>query len=323
MTGGAGFIGSHLVELLARDYSVRVVDNFSTGRRENLAFLEHHPHVEIVEGDIADANGAKEWCQGVDTVFHLAVSCLRTSIRQPLASHDVNAGGTLHLCLAALDQNVRRFVYVSSSEVYGSAQVVPMREDHPLEPITVYGAAKLAGELYALACHRTYGLPVVIVRPFNTYGPREPWMGTRAEVILRFVLLFLQGRPPVIFGDGYQTRDFTFVTDTARGILLASQCDLLVGQAVNIASGRETRIRELVNQIAVEMGGDTKFLNAASRPGDVRRHLADVSRARNLLDFKPEFDLADGLRATVAWFRQHQDDCLSDRVQAEAAAANW
>jgi UDP-glucose 4-epimerase len=303
ITGGAGFIGSHLAERLAENNFVRIVDNFSTGSWENLASLRGSETVEIIEDDIRQAPAAHDWCAGIEVVFHLAVSCLRTSLGNPRASHNVNAGGTLNLCAAALERRVERFVYVSSSEVYGSAQSVPMTELHPLEPTTVYGAAKLAGEYYAKAFHRTYGLRAIIVRPFNTYGPREPWKGTRAEVIPRFILRMQARQAPVIFGDGTQTRDFTFVDDTVEGILRAAECEVLIGDAVNIATGRETSIRLVAEWIGKELGWDEPPLHAAPRPGDVTRHWADVSKARCLLGYVPRVDFRTGLRRTIDWFR--------------------
>jgi len=303
VTGAAGFIGSHLADRLAAESEVVLVDDFSIGRRENLSGIEGRPGVGIIEADITDRERMREVMRGVDVVFHLAISDLRTSIRHPWMSHDINAGGTLSLCLAALEHGVARFVYVSSSEVYGTAERVPMAEDHPLRPTTVYGASKLAGELYAQACHRTHGLPVTVVRPFNTYGPREPHEGMRAEVIPRFLLELKAGREPVVFGDGSQTRDFTFVEETVAGIVAAGECDALVGDVVNVARGREVSIAEIARLLAEQAGRpDARVRHADPRPGDVHRHYADISKARRLLGFDPRIDIREGLARTVAWF---------------------
>ena len=174
VTGAAGFIGSHLSERLAEANDLVLVDDYSVGPRSNLAALTDRANVRIVEADITDRKRMLELIDGIDVVFHLAISCLRTSLGNPELSHDINAGGTLSVCLAAREHRVKRLIYVSSSEIYGSAQTAPMDEQHPCNPTTVYGASKLAGELYALACWRSYGLPVSVIRPFNTYGPREP-----------------------------------------------------------------------------------------------------------------------------------------------------
>ena len=229
ITGAAGFIGSHLADRLAPSNELLLIDDFSIGSRENLQQLDGSANVRIVEADINDRAAMRELLAGIEVVFHLAISCLRTSLGQPWMSHDTNAGGTLSVCLAACEHRVERLLYVSSSEIYGSAETAPMTEEHPCRPTTVYGASKLAGELYASSCMRSYGLPVSIVRPFNTYGPREPYEGARAEVIPRFLLQLEAGRSPVIYGDGSQTRDFTFIDDTVTGLVLAGECDALVG----------------------------------------------------------------------------------------------
>jgi len=322
VTGAAGFIGSHLSERLAGDNELVLVDDFSVGSRQNLSELERMARVRIVEADVTDRARMRELSEGIDLVFHLAVSCLRTSLGVPERSHDVNAGGTLSVCLAAHESGVARLVYCSSSEIYGSAQTTPMTEAHPCAPTTVYGASKLAGEHYALACWRTYGLPVSVVRPFNTYGPREPYAGARAEVIPRFILQLLRGREPVIFGDGSQTRDFTYVDDTVTGLVRAAACDDLVGDVVNVAYGREISIARIAELVAGQLGrDDVRARHAAARPGDVDRHYADVSRAKRLLGYEPTVDFESGLARTIEWF---QSRGIVDQVEDDAAAQpNW
>jgi UDP-glucose 4-epimerase len=264
----------------------------------------------------------EELFAGADLVFHLAISCLRTSLANPELSHDVNAGGSLAVVLAARSAGVRRLVYVSSSEVYGTAETVPMPETHPLRPTTVYGASKLAGELYALAQWRTWGLPVCVVRPFNTYGPREPYAGSRAEVIPRFALRLLAGEPPVLQGDGLQTRDFTYVEDTVEGILRAAACDALVGDAVNLGRGAEVPIARVAELLAALVGRpDLLPLRAPARPGDVRRHCADIAKARRLLAYEPRVDLEAGLARTLAWLRA--EGPIAHAEAAAAGAPNW
>ena len=306
ITGAAGFIGSQLADRLAPDNELLLIDDFSVGPRENLAQLSDRANARVVEADICDAERMRELLRGIEVVFHLAISCLRTSLKQPWMSHDTNAGGTLSVCLAAQERGIERLVYVSSSEVYGTAETVPMSEDHPCRPTTVYGASKLAGEHYALSCMRTYGLPVSVVRPCNTYGPREPYQGARAEVIPRFFLQLRAGRPPVIYGDGSQTRDFTYVDDTVTGLVLAAECDELVGDVVNVACGREASISEIADLLRELMGAEQLAVEHADpRPADVMRHFADTAKARALFGFVPKTDLRTGLGRTIEWFDQY------------------
>ncbi len=322
ITGAAGFIGSHLSDRLSQNNELLLIDDFSVGMRENLALVADLPTVRVVKADITDRKQVLELTAGIDVVFHLAISCLRTSINQPIMSHDINAGGTLNMCLAARQHGVKRLIYVSSSEVYGSAETVPMSEAHPCRPTTVYGASKLAGELYALAFWRTHGLPVSVVRPFNTYGPREPYAGARAEVIPRFVLQLAAGRPPVIYGDGTQTRDFTFVDDTVTGLIQAAECDQLVGDVVNIAFGKELSIGRIAELLASLTGSaPSPVVHAEPRPGDVRRHYADVRKAKRLFAFDPKTNIQAGLARTIEWFQTHD---IARRVEADAAGTpNW
>ncbi len=304
VTGGAGFIGSHLVDALYKNNHVVILDNFSSGKKENISHLEKNPNVEIITGDIRDKALVCKVTKSIDIVYHLAVQCLRVSIKDPESNHEVNATGTLNLCMACLENSVKRFVYISSSEIYGTAVEVPMDETHPCEPMTVYGASKLAGEVYSLAYNRTYGLNSIVVRPFNTYGPREHLEGAYGEVIPKFVLRVLNNEPPVIFGDGAQTRDFTYVTDTVTGIIMASECDTMVGQTVNIASGRETSINQLSGII-------TRILNRENlrpvyekdRPGDVKRHLSDISKAEKTFHYTPRINIEHGLQHYIDWFK--------------------
>jgi len=303
VTGGAGFIGSHLVDLLAsQDNSVIVLDNFTSGKMENLEHLGGK--VTIIRGDVRDKALMTDISKRIDIAYHLAVQCLRVSIKNPEINHEVNATGSLNLCMAALENRVRRFVYVSSSEVYGTALTAPMSENHPLEPTTVYGASKAAGEFYALAYHRTYGLESMVVRPFNTYGPRSHLEGAYGEVIPRFVLRYLCNTPPVIFGDGTQTRDFTYVSDTVKGIVAASESDRMIGQSVNVARGREISINDLAGIIAAKLGKtDIRPVHEAGRPGDVMRHYADVRKAKEMFGYSANIDIEDGIGRYIEWFK--------------------
>jgi UDP-glucose 4-epimerase len=211
--------------------------------------------------------------------------------------------------MASQKNNIKRFIYISSSEVYGTAKDVPMSEDHPLEPTTVYGASKLAGELYTLAYYRTYGLRSMIIRPFNTYGPRAHFEGLYGEVIPKFILRVFSDMPPLIFGDGTQTRDFTYISDTVKGIIMASECDAIIGQTVNIARGQEISINELAAIIMRTLGKESlKPRYEQKRPGDVMRHYADVSKAERQFGFKPEIDIEKGIRLYANWFKSNNYD---------------
>jgi len=301
VTGGAGFIGSELVRQLAeQNADVLVVDNLVNGRRENVEGLGRG--VRLVVRDVRDADGMREILKDVNLVFHLACLGVRHSIHSPRENHDVNATGTLTVLALARECGVTRFVYVSSSEVYGTARCVPMTEEHPTFPKTVYGASKLAGECYSRAYHDSYGYPTVVIRPFNTYGPRCHHEGDSGEVIPKFLLRCLAGRPMVIFGDGAQTRDFTYVSDTARGILLAGTSDDAVGRTINLGSGHELSINDLAIEVARVAGKEPAVEKIAPRPGDVLRLFADVSAAERLCGYQPAVSLPDGLLRLKHWY---------------------
>lgn len=301
VTGGAGFIGSHLVEDLAGRNEVAVLDNFSSGSLENLTGVRSQ--IRIIRGDITNPDDVEAAVQTAEVIFHLAVDCLRASIMDPLKSQLVNDRGTINLLASAREHAIERFIYVSSSEVYGTAQQVPMTEDHPLRPSTPYAAAKLAGEAYTLSFHRTYGLPGIVVRPFNAYGPRAHLAGPSGEVIPKFVVRAMAGKPLNVFGDGLQTRDYTWVEDVARGIRLAAECDDLLGDCVNIARGQEVRILDLARSVQRILGTTVPIEHHPSRPGDVRRHLAGVLRSRRLFGFVASVDIEEGLERYVNWLK--------------------
>ena len=324
VTGGAGFIGSHLVDqLVTRRNKVIVIDDFSTGKWDNIDRHRMNSHVLIQQADVRDLDTMIRLLEDVDVVFHLAVACLRVSLNDPKAVHEINATGTLTMCQAALKNNVSRFIYVSSSEAYGSAIYVPMDEGHPLNPTTVYGASKAAGELYALAYWQTYGLPVIVVRPFNNYGPREPSEGKRAEVIPKFVMRAMAGSPPVIFGTGTQTRDFTWVEDTARGIILAAECNALIGDRVNLARGQEVSIGQICRLVLEKLDRQDlePIILQDGRPGDVQRHFADIGKAQRLMDFAPTIDIDQGIDRYIRWVKA-QNPNLKSWMQQEAVQ-NW
>jgi UDP-glucose 4-epimerase len=323
VTGGAGFIGSHLTDaLVERGCEVVVLDNFSSGRPENLTAAVSRGRVRIVEGSILDRDALAAAMAGCTHVFHLAVECVRRSLGAPIANHDTNATGTLYVLEAARRENVRRFVFCSSSEVYGNCGVEWLVEASTVcAPVTVYGAAKLAGEHYTQAYVQTYGLPAAIVRPFNAYGPREHERGDLAEVIPRFVIRALNGLPPVIFGSGANGRDFTYVTEIAQGILAAAECDAMIGRVANIAYGRMITISEVARAVTAACGRpDLEAVHIDERPGDVRALQADTAVARRLFGYRAETEFRAGLERYVQWFRAHHDDVAS---LVEADPVNW
>jgi UDP-glucose 4-epimerase len=319
VTGGAGFIGSHLVDRLASTNQVTVLDDFSVGDEQNLT--RSRRRIKVLRADVRDPASVRVAIKGADVVFHLAVVCLRATIGEPLSGHLVNDFGTLNLLMAARESNVERFVYVSSSEVYGSAVRAPMDEDHPLNPMTPYAASKLAGEAYALSFHRTYGLPAMVVRPFNAYGPREHLDGPSGEVIPRFVAWAMGGRPLVVFGDGLQTRDFTWVTDTVRGIVLAAECDELIGGRVNIARGQEVSVLRVAHLVQEIVGRRVSIQHLAERPGDVRRHFSGVKRAQELLGFSARVGIEEGIASYIDWARTMREQGLGGANGVEVW--NW
>jgi UDP-glucose 4-epimerase len=320
VTGGAGFIGSHLVDAL-KGCRVFVLDDLSTGKVDNLAHLADNPAVTLVRGDIRDRRTVGDLMRRVQVVFHLACRGVRHSIGHPEENHEVNATGTLVLLEAARAARVERFIHVSSSEVYGTARTVPMDEMHPCFAETAYGAAKLAGESYSRAYHQTYRLPTTVVRPFNNFGPRSHFEGDCGEVIPRFAVWALNGIAPSIFGDGNQTRDFIYVADTAYWLCRVAESDRLIGETINLGTGRETSVRELAAVVCEETGQtglQPKYL--PPRPGDVRRHLAGVAKARELLGFQAKTGLREGIRSLLAALRTQGE---AAGLARQISVVNW
>ena len=302
VTGGAGFIGSHVVDRLVQEgIEVRVLDNFSTGRRQNLA--EASPYVELLDGDIRDPVLAAEAIDGVDTVFHLgALGSVTRSVEDPMTSHTVNVDGTLNLLMAARQGGVRRFVYSSSSSLYGDNPALPKRENLTPQPISPYGVSKLAAEMYCRAFWKVYGLETISLRYFNVFGPRQDPNSVYAAVIPKFIDLVRRGEPPTIFGDGTQSRDFTYVANVVEANILGMRAKEGFGEAFNIACGGRVSVGCIAQTVINLLNQSVKPVYMQPRPGDPRDSLADISKAQELLGYHPLVSFEEGLRRAVAWY---------------------
>ncbi|MEX0641507.1 MAG: SDR family oxidoreductase [Pirellulales bacterium] len=303
VTGGAGFIGSHLVEaLVARGDRVRVLDNFSTGSRENLKPFAGR--VEVFEGEITDPRTASAAVAGVDCVFHeAALASVPRSVEHPLETHAACVTGTLVLLDTARRAGVRRVVYAASSSAYGDQPTSSKRETDVPSPLSPYAAAKLAGENYCRAFASSYGLETVALRYFNVFGPRQDPESPYSAVIPRFITALVAGRQPVIYGDGHQSRDFTYVGNVVEGNLLAADAAGVAGEVINVASGRTTSLLELIAVLNKLLGTNVQPVHEPPRVGDVRDSLADITKARNLLGYDPQVDLETGLRRSIDFYR--------------------
>ena len=299
VTGGAGFIGSNLVRaLLERGDSVRVLDNFSTGRRGNLDNVADD--LEIVEGELRSYERVHNATRGVDAVFHQgALPSVPRSVQDPLTTSAVTIEGTLNVLLAARDEGVSRVVFASSSSVYGNGGSLPRAEGQPADPISPYAVAKLAAERYCVSFHRIYGLETVSLRYFNVFGPRQDPKSQYSAVVPRFIAAVDEGRSVTIYGDGTQSRDFTFVQNIVEANLLAAEREGIAGAVMNIATGRQTSVNEMADAIGVALGKSVERDYLPARVADVKDSWADVAEARRLLGYETSVELAEGLKRTV------------------------
>jgi UDP-glucose 4-epimerase len=302
VTGGAGFIGSHLVEALVGSGPVRVLDNFSTGQRDNLAGV--HPAPEIVEADVADAKAITRAMKGVGVVYHLAaLASVQRSLEDPAATHRVCATGTLQVLDAARKAGVRRVVYAGSASAYGIPSGDVQTEADPVRPLSPYAAAKLAGELYMQAFAASYGLETVNLRFFNIFGPRQRADSPYSGVIALFIGAMSAARAPTIHGDGLQSRDFTYVTDVVQALRKAATGPGVSGQVYNIGTGRAVNLLDLVAVLNGLLESDLKPIHGPMRSGDIRHSRADISRARRGLGYEPMVSFERGLEQTLRWYR--------------------
>ena len=302
VTGGAGFIGSHLVEALTHaGHAVRVLDNFSTGRIENIEGLL--PSIELVEGDIRSYHQIREAMEGVEYVLHqAALPSVPRSVRDPITSADVNINGTVNVLYAAKDSGVRRVVAASSSSVYGDNPALPKSEDLCPQPLSPYAVSKLAGEQFCRTFWHIYGLETVALRYFNVFGPRQDPNSQYAAVIPKFITALLRNQPLTVHGDGVQSRDFTYVENVVRANLLACRAPDAAGLVLNAACGQRHSLLELVGELSEICNRSARIVHTEPRAGDVPHSLADISLARSVLGYEPVVTLSEGLRRTVDWY---------------------
>lgn len=305
VTGGAGFIGSNIAaELTRRGHEVRVLDNLATGRRENLCEIEDS--VDFYEEDIRDLEAIRPAFEGADVVLHqAALPSVPRSVKDPVATTEANVNGTINVLLAARDAGVRRVVAASSSSVYGSNPELPKRESMRPAPISPYAASKLAGEGYAAAFNEVYDLETVCLRYFNVFGPHQDPSSQYAAVIPIFVSRMLEGKPPIVFGDGEQSRDFSYVANVIEANICAAEADGGAGQVFNIACGENATLNELISHLNDILGTDLTPEYTDERPGDVKHSLADISAAREVLGYEPQVHFRDGLALAVEWYAEN------------------
>ena len=304
VTGGAGFIGSNIVkELLQRQEKVCVLDNFATGKRENILQYKTDPNLEIIEGDLRSFHVVRDAVKGADFVLHQgALPSVPRSVNDPITSNDVNILGTLNILEAAKEFKVKRVVFASSSSVYGNSEHLPKLEDMAVAPLSPYAVSKYAAERYCQIYYQLYGLETVCLRYFNVFGPNQDPTSQYSAVIPLFIKAIHEDRQPVIYGDGLQSRDFTYVTNNVEANLLACTAEGVAGEVFNIAIGEKYTLIELVNEINQALGKKIEPIFEKERSGDVKHSLADISKAQQMLGYRVKVDFAEGIRKTVEHF---------------------
>jgi nucleoside-diphosphate-sugar epimerase len=306
ITGGAGFIGSNMVRfLLEKGEKVRILDNFETGKRENLT--EIADRIELIEGDIRDMDTVRRAVKGVDVIYHLAaLGSVPRSVKDPATSHDVNVNGIVNMLIAARDAKAKRFIFSSSSSVYGQCKVLPQHEGLPLSPISPYGATKAAGEIYCRAFYETYGLQTISLRYYNVFGSRQDPTSQYAAAIPLFVSALLKDKPPTIFDDGEQSRGFTYIDNVTKANWLAANAKETHGEAINISTKNAVTVNTVVNTIRKLMGKENiKPIYAPPRPGDIKHSLADVSLAKKIIGYEPFVNFEEGITMAIDWYKKN------------------
>ena len=304
VTGGAGFLGSNVAAaLLKDDYSVVILDNFSNGKMLHLEKIKNHPNLKIVRGDIVQKDVVRDAMKDCQYVIHLAVLDLRQSIKEPAKVNDVIVNGTMNCLEVSLENDIRLFLNCSSSEVYGTANYIPMDEKHPLHPETPYAAAKVAQDMYVYSYGRTYGLQWTTIRPFNMYGPNSHWQRFRGELIPKMIVRAMNDQPLPITGNGTETRDWTYVEDIVDGLLRMGIKEEAIGEAINLGSGHDHHVKDMAEMINGLTGNKSGIKYTERRDWDVKTSLlSSIEKAQNILGYKPKMGFKDGLKKTHQWF---------------------
>ncbi|MBI5376804.1 MAG: SDR family oxidoreductase [Candidatus Schekmanbacteria bacterium] len=304
ITGGAGFIGSNLCdELLKRGKKVRVIDNLSTGKMENLSRVIKE--IEFIQGDLRNIDDLRKAVKGVDTVFHIgAIPSVTRSVKDPITSNEANVDGTLNLLVASKEAGVRRLVYSGSSSAYGDKIELLKSEELSPEPLSPYAVSKLTGEYYCSVFSKLYGIETVVLRYFNVFGPRQDPSSPYSGVISIFIRQMISGEKPTVYGDGEQSRDFTFVKNVVNANIAASERQGISGSLINVACGKRITLNELIDELNIILGTNLQPLYFEPRAGDIKHSLADITRANKFLDYSPEVSFSDGLNKTVEWYRR-------------------